>query len=104
MRMWLLLLLVATVVLTVAVESGWPGPDYEGMAKSDVRAMLKDPEPRFRDVTVSSSGVVCGYVNARNSMGGYTGWAGFQWGVESGLRMESPGLDVRFEPGWRATC
>jgi hypothetical protein len=50
----------------------------EEIAMKAVVARLKDPESaRFGRLTVNSSGVVCGSVNARNSMGGYTGEMAF---------------------------
>jgi len=41
----------------------------------DVR-LIDLPSARFRDVH-ATEGVVCGYVNARNRMGGYAGWQPF---------------------------
>ena len=46
------------------------------MGKAKVREVLKDPESaRFGEVWAAgdSQYVACGYVNARNSFGGYTG-------------------------------
>ena len=46
----------------------------ESRAKESVLALLKDPDSaKFGTVVVTDSGIVCGYVNAKNSFGGYTG-------------------------------
>lgn len=47
-------------------------------AKKIAADTLMDPEAtRFRDVYRSRSGAVCGNLNAKNSYGAYTGYAGF---------------------------
>ena len=47
-------------------------------AQEVVSSALKDPESaQFRNVVVLASGTVCGEVNGKNSMGGYTGFTGF---------------------------
>ncbi|WP_312165384.1 DUF4124 domain-containing protein [Massilia timonae] len=47
-------------------------------AKKIAADALMDPEAtRFRDVYRSRSGAVCGNLNAKNSFGAYTGYAGF---------------------------
>lgn len=35
------------------------------------------PSARFRDVKMSDDGAVCGFVNSKNRVGGYAGWAQF---------------------------
>lgn len=45
-----------------------------------VRAQLKDPDSaKFKGVKESSPGYVCGFVNAKNSYGGYIGYRVFYW-------------------------
>ena len=47
-------------------------------AKRIVTERLNDPgSAKFGKVVARSSGVVCGYVNAKNAMGGYAGEKGF---------------------------
>ncbi|MBD9368833.1 hypothetical protein [Xanthomonas sp. XNM01] len=47
-------------------------------AKEKVRQALKDPaSAQWRNVNVIYSNVVCGEVNAKNSMGGYAGFQRF---------------------------
>lgn len=47
-------------------------------AKRLVTERMKDPESaKFGRVVRRESGIVCGYVNAKNSMGGYAGEKGF---------------------------
>jgi hypothetical protein len=67
---WMLLLAVAGV-------SGC-GNGAIGEAKKAVEVQLKDPSSvQWRDVEEYSEGVVCGEFNAKNSMGGYTGFKRF---------------------------
>jgi hypothetical protein len=68
-----LLLSVAAVVLTAFVK-------YEDWvtiprAREPVAAFMKDPASlQFRNDRITASGWLCGEVNAKNSMGGYTGF------------------------------
>lgn len=63
-------------------------------AKREVRRILIDPDSaKFESVYINKkSGAVCGYVNARNRMGGYTGSSPFVYEKSRGLIMvqESP--------------
>ena len=94
-------------------------PDQRTVIEQAVRLQLKDPESaRFGDFTagLSSEGVtVCGIVNAKNSLGGYTGGVRF-FGVLKGttftdVTIDSAGADdipiarlrcrkVGLIPGW----
>ncbi len=51
-------------------------PDEKTVFESAVRRELKDPDSaRFRwNPEVNDKGVYCGFVNAKNSYGGYTGF------------------------------
>lgn len=55
------------------------GCDGNGEVKDKVKKYLKDPaSAEFRDIRKSKNGkYICGEVNAKNSMGGYTGYQGF---------------------------
>ena len=47
-------------------------------AKRMIAERMKDPESvKFGKVVRRQNGIVCGYVNAKNAMGGYTGEKGF---------------------------
>lgn len=47
-------------------------------AKKALNKILKDPSSaQYQNVTVYKYGVVCGEINAKNSMGGYTGFTRF---------------------------
>ncbi len=47
-------------------------------AKRIVTERLNDPESaKFGKIVARTNGVVCGYVNAKNAMGGYAGEKGF---------------------------
>lgn len=50
-------------------------PDPIAVAHERVKDVLKDPESaRFRSEFVGKDGAVCGFVNAKNSYGGYGGF------------------------------
>lgn len=70
--------LAALVFLTAAAPE-FPRPinsDERAMIEREVRRVLIDPESaRFRWAPqMLQSDIYCGFVNARNSMGGYTGF------------------------------
>jgi hypothetical protein len=71
--------LASVLLLSLAACSFEPREpkELEG-ARVAVRAMLNDPESaQFTDLRVLENGTVCGYVNAKNRFGGYTGKAPF---------------------------
>lgn len=47
--------------------------DAMGAAKTAIRHVLKDPDSARFEGMVRRPGAVCGFVNAKNAMGGYTG-------------------------------
>lgn len=73
-------------------------------AKSAVLAKLKDPESaEFGDVGYREPGIVCGFVNAKNSFGGYTGQRAFIADSGEGylyLQDDTPG----FKEIWNTRC
>lgn len=74
------------------------GCDYQ--AKGWVRSALKDPDSaKFRDVRVLGHGethtLACGYVNAKNSYGGYTGDQAFMI-VDGRLYMDADAVGISY--------
>ena len=56
------------------------GDSAEKRMKQKMESLLIDPaSAEYRDVTVYTSGYVCGLVNAKNRMGGYTGSQRFMY-------------------------
>lgn len=54
----------------------------EEKAKKTIANSLKDPgSAQFRNIRESSPGILCGEVNAKNSMGGYVGFKRFTWHI-----------------------
>jgi hypothetical protein len=50
-------------------------PDPVTVAHEQVKYVLKDPESaRFRSEFIGKDGAVCGFVNSKNSYGGYSGF------------------------------
>lgn len=76
------------------VWSGWFSP--VARATEQVRALLKDPDSaKFDQVTVHpGKGTVCGYVNAKNGMGGYAGSRAFILFPDGDIRWQPPGEDT----------
>ena len=81
----------------------------EVFAEVRMRKALKDPESgQFRDITIEDQttfdtkhpGIACGYVNAKNSFGGFTGFEEFM--VIGGIPMEQ-GSDS-FSELWNRHC
>lgn len=72
-------------------------------AKNAVTEKMKDPESvRFGEV-VNRSGTVCGYVNAKNSYGGYSGEKAFMFDIAS-KEIFSQGQSKNFNKLWNAKC
>jgi len=96
------------VLIALVAAGGWAGYRWYGQrdvreVEDKVRRMLKDPESaRFERVTFNPAKKTgCGYVNAKNSMGGYTGSRHFiafpdgEFRVEPEDPTESGSLDDR---------
>lgn len=88
-----------------ARQEKWFGAETIVAAKRAVRQSLKDPESaEFKDVfanyTEEFGVVACGYVNAKNALGGYTGYKAF---VSAGKSVIMEGRDdiVR---AWGGAC
>jgi hypothetical protein len=77
--------LITLILLLLAVAAGVVGGEWwyvwkpAELVRARVRAVLKDPDSaQFRSPTYyPKSGAGCGFVNARNSMGGYVGYTAF---------------------------
>lgn len=81
-------------------------PDPIEQAHARVRDVMKDPESaRFKDDFMGKDGAVCGFVNAKNSYGGYGGFRRYiVWSdrtmIESSDADEGWKIDVR----WQESC
>lgn len=90
-------------------QRGLERQDREQMrtAQATMQATLKDPESaQFSDVVVSRvSGVpvVCGFVNAKNGFGGFTGRKGFLV-TEGGRLSTEEGDEAAFVKDWNRLC
>lgn len=74
-----------------------------GEAKGLVAATLKDPSSVKWGGIWSYGGVICGYVNAKNSYGAYAGPARFFVAGKS-PQIEGGDLGSSFEGLWSASC
>jgi hypothetical protein len=69
---------ICTLACATLLIGACSGPSHE--AEDAVRQLLYDPESaRFTEVQVAGAGNVCGYVNAKNKMGGYVGKTPFYY-------------------------
>lgn len=78
----MLMVVAAVAALLQTPAPPPPGPVTDGIIRS-ARAALDErlldyPSARFRDVHGNAM-VVCGFVNAKNRMGAYTGWSRFAY-------------------------
>lgn len=89
--------LIACVALlclsSIANAQDRPATDAEkAQAIEIVKAKLKDPDSaQFRDIKRMRDGNLCGWVNAKNSFGGYAGFAVFFTGAK-GAALLTPQL------------
>lgn len=88
-----------------AQQEKWFGAETVVAAKRAVRASLKDPDSaQFKDVyanyTEKFGVVACGQVNAKNSLGGYTGFKRF---VSGGKSVILEGHD-NIADAWSGAC
>ena len=73
-----LLIIAATIVLVGTAYCYFTFFAPKSIAMDAVRNSLIDPDSaKFRNVVVRDRGVVCGEMNAKNKMGGYTGYTKF---------------------------
>jgi hypothetical protein len=70
-------------------------------ARRAVRALLRDPESAVFATMVSRNGMICGYVNAKNGFGGYTGMKEFIY--RNGRATINSGQDS-FIKIWNTKC
>lgn len=90
-------MLMVVVAAVAALQGPGPGPvtpDQIAEARSALDERLFDyPSARFRDVR-GSSVAICGFVNAKNRLGAYSGWKRFAAYSDedggSGLYLDDP--------------
>jgi len=90
------------------------GGKYEfgqyGSATTAVKSQLFDADSaRFRSLYISSSGVVCGEVNAKNRFGAYVGFRMFEYDNRHGLaevkiKDDEPSSNPMDNMMWKYDC
>ena len=74
------------MILALALAAAPPSAAMKSAVEKAVRYELKDPESaRFKWPQVSNAYYYCGFVNAKNSRGGYTGFEPFHIEVRKTL-------------------
>lgn len=75
-------MLIFAALAALTVQTASPGPVTTKVVEDARRALdetlLDFPSARFRDVR-GNGFVLCGFVNAKNRMGAYSGWSRFAW-------------------------
>lgn len=88
------------IVLAILLSSCEQLPGEINDAKREVRRNLIDPDSaKFESVDINEkTGAVCGFVNAKNRMGGYTGRNPFVYEKDSGVTLvQEPPTERDFE-------
>ena len=90
-------------------DDHWREVDAKGSAETAIKNMLKDPESAtFSSETYNSSyDGVCGYVNAKNALGGYTGKTRFIVVNQNAVMEEqaqSKQEHKQFNEAWTKVC
>ena len=89
---------------TVAANREQAAANRVYAARALIRSMMRDPaSARFQDVSDGRNGVICGYVNARNGFGGYTGMTRFIVSKQGRPSVQSDD-DVEFVRIWNREC
>ncbi|WP_155295656.1 hypothetical protein [Burkholderia thailandensis] len=85
--------LLLAIPLGISYAQNSAGPADEKAIKQAVTHELIDPDSaKFREIKVSADGnTACGYVNAKNKFGGYTGFKIFQ-----GVLIRTPNHPTHF--------
>lgn len=73
------------------------------VAQSAIQGALKDPDSAKFSGAFYKEGTVCGYVNAKNSFGGYSGDKGFVVDEKRGIA-ELEGSTANFHKRWSERC
>jgi hypothetical protein len=76
-------------------------PVLKADAERIVRAVLRDPDSARFGSSIVRNGTVCGYVNAKNAFGGYTGPREFL--ARKGYALVNDGSEV-FRKEWNKRC
>lgn len=105
MRILLTLTLLALAGTTSAAgkpKSATKKPDPIAIAHERVKDALKDPDSaRFRNEFVGKDGAVCGFVNSKNSYGGYGGFENY---IVTSEQVIMGGEAWKMESRWDSLC
>lgn len=87
------LLLAISPAISYAQNSPSPA-DEKAIKQAVTRELIDSDSAKFREIRISADGnTACGYVNAKNKFGGYTGFKIFQ-----GVIIRTPNYPTRFAP------
>lgn len=86
-RSWTLAVALFSIVVGTPAAAEPIDEDLRGKIRTAVRAKLNDPDSaRFRWLPRVEGSVYCGFVNAKNRLGGYAGFAPFMVMIVPGTR------------------
>jgi hypothetical protein len=104
---------VIALVMIVSSAEAAPKQKAKPVAKSDpiaiarerVKNILKDPDSaRFRSEFVARDGTVCGFVNAKNSYGGYDGFRRYIAEAERVMVDDNSDESWKMDSHWTDVC
>ena len=103
-----LCLVILTIASSAAMAGTKPKPAPKTLpaievAQQRVVAILRDPDSAKFGTTFVSSSAVCGIVNAKNSMGGYSGMRRFIASPDR-IMIESADGSTSFDYRWLELC
>jgi len=75
---------------------------HEAVITTAMRSTLRDPESAMFRGIVQRPGLICGYVNARNGFGGYSGFKEFT--ISDGGKVRMNDGSRNFANRWNSTC
>lgn len=93
------------LILTAVLASSLFGWGYDSLAKTYAQNHLRDAESaKFDDVKMGTNNVLCGYVNAKNGFGAYTGYTRFVTKNQNLFFTEKGMGRVEFSKVWNTFC
>jgi hypothetical protein len=102
----ILILVAGTTQAAPKTKTKLPAkPDPIALAHERVKDMLKDPDSaRFRSEFVTHDGTVCGFVNAKNSYGGYGGFKRYIVETDRVTLDDDSGDSWKMDSHWADVC
>ena len=92
----------AFLAVSLLASCSWISNSAQSKAESVLKNLLKDPSSAQYEDVDQKGDVVCGFVNSKNALGAYTGFAPFY--IENGVAVLRDGPDGAFFKKFVAVC